>query len=839
MIVAPAIGNAIACVLLLLSGLISRAEVRSLEPLPSGKAADFSWTISALDDATGALGAGDVLTPEHQRRLRPVDALGIYDTKVARWFQLRIDNPRHRPLAVNIKKSSYASLQIFENLALDQATYVKTFDLAQKSWRDIFNPHYVHFLGDHSQQSTTVILVRITAATRLILPVKVLARDQATSFVAMVALALGAYYGSIFVMLFYNAFLYFFINDRVYLAYAIYLAAFALTQMSVDGFLPVLFQWLDQIWTGHIGVIFGTLTLIFLTLYTRIFLGLRREFPRLDVLALASVGIYSLLLVAVPVLPYSIGVNTVYCFNFLCSIVLLILGFGAYLGGYKPARYFILGNMLLIVASILMALLLLRVVSIPLLNAETADYLVKLGSALEVVFFSFALADRVNMMAKEQERSQRSLHEAEVNRLESEKRAARETAKANQYMVLAQMTQTLAHDIRKPFSMLKIGLDRVATLADDPRDVKDTIAKIRFHVGKAFEDVNRMIGDVMEASSGPANLHLEAHSLRGVTAAALAQTFRYHQNVAIDFSIHLQHRHLCRIDEFKVQRVFVNILDNARQAMGGKGVIGITTRDVATDAGAMVEVTIRNSGSAIAGEDLEHIFEPFFTKGKKGGTGLGLAICRKIVEAHGGRIGCSSSQAAGTEFAFTVPALRELDATVAALPSSSAMIRQDFEKTLAGSPASALTDLALHQRKRIGLARMARIGRPFKVLIVDDESIYAEGIKSLVNGDADLRIDFIYVETPAQALAVVEGADFDLIICDIDFPDSEITGFEIIDELRRLDGSAKICIHSNRVLPADYRRAMDAGADAYLPKPMTYPHLIGLLVGDEIADASA
>jgi len=70
-----------------------------------------------------------------------------------------------------------------------------------------------------------------------------------------------------------------------------------------------------------------------------------------------------------------------------------------------------------------------------------------------------------------------------------------------------------------------------------------------------------------------------------------------------------------------------------------------------------VVITITDSGSYIPPEDLENIFQPFFTKGKADGTGLGLAICRRIIAEHGGAIVASSTHAAGTSFAIRITAI--------------------------------------------------------------------------------------------------------------------------------------------------------------------------------------
>ena len=102
----------------------------------------------------------------------------------------------------------------------------------------------------------------------------------------------------------------------------------------------------------------------------------------------------------------------------------------------------------------------------------------------------------------------------------------------------------------------------------------------------------------------------------------------------------------------RLNQVFLNILNNARQAIDGKGTISITTCQI----GEEVHVEIGDSGTGIAPEHLEKIFEPSFTTKIAGeGTGLGLSICQQIVEEHKGRIEVESEVGKGTMFRVVIP----------------------------------------------------------------------------------------------------------------------------------------------------------------------------------------
>jgi len=106
-------------------------------------------------------------------------------------------------------------------------------------------------------------------------------------------------------------------------------------------------------------------------------------------------------------------------------------------------------------------------------------------------------------------------------------------------------------------------------------------------------------------------------------------------------------------DRSQLQQVFLNILVNAVQAMGERGVITIRT---AVRAGE-VEVAITDTGCGIPRDVIDRIFDPFFTTREGGrGTGLGLAIAYGIVTRHRGHIGVQSTPGTGTTFSIRLPA---------------------------------------------------------------------------------------------------------------------------------------------------------------------------------------
>lgn len=254
--------------------------------------------------------------------------------------------------------------------------------------------------------------------------------------------------------------------------------------------------------------------------------------------------------------------------------------------------------------------------------------------------------------------------EAHNQRLATIKTLNDEKAQLNQRAAVSRMTQMLAHDVRKPFSILRMGLNLLQD-APTPDAVKSIIHRLIPEVEKATGQVNGLIADVMEIGSPPVSSGMEPLDPTALIEAALLDVVQVFPTADIEFSYDLTHKHRVSAHPRKVVRIFSNILTNAIEALGhsvvGTGQIWFRTRDI----DGFVEFCIGNSGSIIPADDLKKLFDAFFTSGKKSGTGLGLAIAQKVVTDHGGRIWCkshTSSEHTGgmVEFYFTLPITTEV-----------------------------------------------------------------------------------------------------------------------------------------------------------------------------------
>ena len=244
----------------------------------------------------------------------------------------------------------------------------------------------------------------------------------------------------------------------------------------------------------------------------------------------------------------------------------------------------------------------------------------------------------------------------EVARLQRELASANAALQRSRRLAaLGEMAAGIAHEIRNPLGSIQLYADMLAEdLADQPAPL-DLARKI----AEAVRGLNAIVGDVLSFSReirlAPADG--SAHDLFRRTVAAMTPTLDEAHAVAriagddpgfrADFDL--------------LHQAMVNLVRNACEAMGEAGVVTLAARR----ADAAVELIVRDTGPGIDAEQVDRIFNPFFTT-RATGTGLGLAIVHRIVDAHGGAIAVHND--GGAVFTLTLP----LDAPASASASAPA-----------------------------------------------------------------------------------------------------------------------------------------------------------------------
>jgi signal transduction histidine kinase len=241
----------------------------------------------------------------------------------------------------------------------------------------------------------------------------------------------------------------------------------------------------------------------------------------------------------------------------------------------------------------------------------------------------------------------RESHEAlnqEVARLQRELASANAALQRSKRLAaLGEMAAGIAHEIRNPLASIQLYASMLRQDLTDRPEQQDVAGRI----GEAVHGLNAIVGDVLTFSREMRVRRIEGSAIETFERAVQAVGPMLDER-AIELRYAGEDALVCH-DRELLHQALVNLIRNAVEAMGQQGTL---TLGVAADEQG-VDLIVRDSGPGIAPEQIDRIFNPFFTT-RATGTGLGLAIVHRIVDAHGGTIAVHND--GGAVFTLRLPA---------------------------------------------------------------------------------------------------------------------------------------------------------------------------------------
>lgn len=446
------------------------------------------------------------------------------------------------------------------------------------------------------------------------------------------------------------------------------------------------------------------------------------------------------------------------------------------------------------------------------LGLNHGPMLLPVALLFSLIFFSIHLFEDVQALYYEKEKIQKNAEEFKLLK--------------NTNSAIVKTIMALAHDVRKPISMIEAFLPLLNKISS-AKEMHAAIEKYAPTIKNASESIKNVLDNALYLGPDRPLKRIQTNIVTIFESAMhIAMSDRKSKNTKIIYII--SSNPVVVADYYQMERVFINILSNALDIIGPNNFISLVIDSGLLSSGNFLKIKIKNSGSYIKNENLNKIFETFYSE-RFNGFGLGLSICKSIVQNHNGSIKCSSVKGDGTEFEILLP--QEVDFVIDPFQRDS---RSKYDYDFKICPVKSESVKKNHKSFQISkLESFVRInGRKIRVLHIDDEEIYCERVRNLIN-KSQLFDRLLEIHTINDMNLINENRNilqenlYDIVIMDRDLGFSDFDGLEILRH-SGTRGTALLCLHSNRTTDSEIEDIKDI-VDCILPKPVGEEEMLDLL----------
>lgn len=215
---------------------------------------------------------------------------------------------------------------------------------------------------------------------------------------------------------------------------------------------------------------------------------------------------------------------------------------------------------------------------------------------------------------------------------------------------LGKLSADVAHEVKNQMTAIH-GLTELSLFTDTSEEEKKENLQV---ILNQCDQVNSIVKRLLQFSKPSPNIYMEVNIHETLDTVINLVGKRFMKDKIEIIKQYAPSLPTVQVDEKQMQEVFLNLLQNASEAIGNDGKIQMTTKQNS----GWIEIHIKDSGCGISEENIKKIFDPFFTT-RETGTGLGLSVCYGICKAHGGDLKYSSRPGEGTTATVVLPKFEE------------------------------------------------------------------------------------------------------------------------------------------------------------------------------------
>ncbi|MCG8669507.1 MAG: ATP-binding protein [Pseudomonadales bacterium] len=604
-------------------------------------------------------------------------------------------------------------------------------------------------------------------------------RDRYLESKSHTQIAYGGYFGLLVVMAIYNLFVGASTRDKSYFYYFGYISSFCILQACLWGY-SYQYLWPKLPSLNDFAIPNSILlTLVFACAFTKSFLQTREYSPYLDRALLITIAVSCVAFVANFFVVYPLRVSLSVWMSLIGTIVLLTAAVRVLLKGHRFARLFLLAWTIMLIGAVIYGFTALGFLPSNFITRHSAQ----IGSALEVMLLSFALADRINQMKAEK----RAIEKQAKDTLES-KNLELEEALAQLKLsntLKDEFLATISHELRTPMNGIEGSLQIVQQSLKDQELSKHLTAAS--HSAHHMTQLVESLLEYSELQSGNWKLNIQPFKfcdlIKKCTTNIQSEyvtkdvTFKCEGTTKLDYMV--------IGDSDRLHHLIFQLLDNAFK-FTHCGDVSLTIDSKENDSSYDFTIAIQDSGIGIEEKQLKAIFEGFrqadgsFSR-QYGGLGIGLSLCKAIVDEMDGEITVKSGKDQGTT--FTIKLSLEKGQIIAKTTSAA--------EKLPNNP---------------------------RVLVVEDNPVNQITLVAMMK---KLGCQVEKANNGEEAVRIAANTQFDCILMDCQMPIMD--GFDATKVIRKMDNGNQhipiIAVTAN-AMSGDRDRCIAAGMNDYVRKPI-------------------
>lgn len=224
--------------------------------------------------------------------------------------------------------------------------------------------------------------------------------------------------------------------------------------------------------------------------------------------------------------------------------------------------------------------------------------------------------------------------------------ARQELIRQERIATIGRLATSIVHDLRNPLAAIYGGAEMLV----DRELSLEQVRRLAKNMYRSSRTIQELLQDLVGVAGGKTQA-FEACRLRDIVMAANQAYGAIEETQAVAVQIDIEESLEIPMQRFRMERVFLNMIGNALEAMAGGGMLRIRARRD----GGFVAITVEDTGPGISPEIRDSLFQPFVSFGKSNGLGLGLSFSRQTLLDHGGDLFLDPESTRGARFVMKLP----------------------------------------------------------------------------------------------------------------------------------------------------------------------------------------